>query len=92
VSYVRSGGVRKVENTMMDNEVSKDKEMQAPIPEKNAEAQQPEEEDFAALYEASIKDHELREGEIVKGEVIQLNPDHVVVDIGYKSEGTIPVD
>ncbi|MFC1655052.1 30S ribosomal protein S1 [Myxococcota bacterium] len=52
----------------------------------------PEDENFAALYEASLKDHELKEGEIVKGEVIQVLGDHVVVDIGYKSEGTIPID
>ncbi len=52
----------------------------------------PEEENFAALYEASLKDHELKEGEIVKGEVIQILADHAVVDIGYKSEGTIPID
>jgi small subunit ribosomal protein S1 len=52
----------------------------------------PEDENFAALYEASLKDHELKEGEIVKGEVIQVLADHAVVDIGYKSEGTIPID
>jgi small subunit ribosomal protein S1 len=52
----------------------------------------PEDENFAALYEASLKDHELKEGEIVKGEVIQVLADHVVVDIGYKSEGTIAID
>jgi small subunit ribosomal protein S1 len=51
----------------------------------------PEDENFAALYEASLKDHHLKEGEIVKGEVIQLLPDHAVVDIGYKSEGTISI-
>ncbi len=50
------------------------------------------EESFADLYEASLKDHELKEGEIVKGIVIQIIPDHVVVDIGYKSEGTIPTE
>lgn len=49
------------------------------------------EESFAAMFEASIKDKQLREGEIVHGKVIQLLGDHVVVDIGYKSEGTIPL-
>lgn len=49
------------------------------------------EENFATMYEASLREQELREGEIVKGEVIQVLPDHVVVDIGYKSEGTIPI-
>ncbi len=51
-----------------------------------------EEESFAALYEASIQKNELREDEIIKGEVVQINPDNVIVDIGYKSEGTIPIE
>ena len=54
-------------------------------------AQNGGEEDFAAMFEASLQHQELREGEIVKGEVIELRPDHAVVDIGYKSEGTIPL-
>jgi small subunit ribosomal protein S1 len=41
------------------------------------------------LYEQSLKD--IKEGEIVKGKVIQVDKDFVVVDIGYKSEGHIPL-
>src|SRR5207253_7514464 len=33
----------------------------------------------------------IKEGDIVKGRVIHVGKDHVVVDIGYKSEGTIPL-
>ncbi len=33
----------------------------------------------------------LAEGEIVKGRVIKVTPSDVVVDIGYKSEGLLPV-
>jgi small subunit ribosomal protein S1 len=51
-----------------------------------------DDESFASLYEASLKDNELKEGTIVKGAVIQVTSDFVVVDIGYKSEGTIPVE
>ncbi len=40
-----------------------------------------------AEYESS---HSPREGEIVKGTVIDLTEDFVTVDIGYKSEGQIP--
>jgi small subunit ribosomal protein S1 len=47
------------------------------------------EESFAALFEESIKRDEVKEGEIVKGKVIHVGKDNVVVDIGYKSEGTI---
>jgi len=47
-----------------------------------------DEEDFEALYEASIKD--LREREVVSGTVIGINDEGVLVDVGYKSEGLIP--
>ena len=46
-------------------------------------------EDFQTLYEDSLKTME--EGQILKGIVIEINPDHVTVDVGYKSEGHIPV-
>jgi len=47
-----------------------------------------EEEDFAQLYEESIKD--LKEREVVTGSVIGISEDGVLVDVGYKSEGIIP--
>lgn len=48
------------------------------------------EENFAALFEESLAKNPVKEGEIVQGTVIQITKDHVMVDIGYKSEGTIP--
>ncbi len=52
-------------------------------------------EDFASLFEASLKerggDGILKEGEIVKGTVVQVTKDYAVVDIGYKSEGQVPI-
>ena len=33
----------------------------------------------------------LTEGEIIKGRVLKVTPSDVVVDIGYKSEGLLPV-
>ncbi len=56
--------------------------------------QQPDlqgEDSFAALFEESIKNEEIKEGEIVHGTVIQVTKDYVVVDIGYKSEGQVPL-
>lgn len=50
------------------------------------------EESFAALFEESLKREEIKEGAIVRGRVIQLNKDHVVIDIGYKSEGQVPIE
>jgi small subunit ribosomal protein S1 len=52
-----------------------------------------EEDSFAALFEEKAEEEEnLKEGEIVKGRVVRLLKDTVIVDIGYKSEGQIPVD
>ena len=48
-----------------------------------------EEMGFQEILESSMKD--LKEGEIVQGEVIQITSDNVVVDVGYKSEGRIPL-
>src|SRR6184192_1868491 len=55
-----------------------------------------EEEDFASLLEESFKGRgdgkgELKENEIVKGTVVQVTKDYAVVDIGYKSEGQVPI-
>jgi small subunit ribosomal protein S1 len=55
------------------------------------------EEDFAAMLEESFKGRgttkggELKENEIVRGSVVQLTKDYAVVDIGYKSEGQVPI-
>jgi small subunit ribosomal protein S1 len=46
-------------------------------------------EDFQTLYEESLKT--LEEGQILRGIVIDITPDHVTVDVGYKSEGKIPM-
>jgi len=50
-----------------------------------------DDESFAALFEESLKSEQIKEGEIVHGTVIQVAKDYVVVDIGYKSEGQVPL-
>ena len=45
------------------------------------------EESFAALFEQSVR--KLQEGEVVKGKVLSIDADHVLVDVGFKSEGFI---
>ena len=41
------------------------------------------------LYKQGIK--EVQVGEIVSGKVVCISKDHVMVDIGYKTEGAIPI-
>ncbi|MEW6376242.1 MAG: 30S ribosomal protein S1 [Thermodesulfobacteriota bacterium] len=48
-----------------------------------------EPEDFQTLYEESLRTVE--EGQILRGTVVDITPDHVTVDVGYKSEGQIPI-
>ena len=43
---------------------------------------------MSELYQNSIKN--IKEGEITKGKIVSLGPKEVLIDIGYKSEGTIP--
>ncbi len=50
------------------------------------------EESFAALFEQSLMQEEVKEGDILQGTVIAVNKDFALVDIGYKSEGQIPLD
>jgi small subunit ribosomal protein S1 len=47
------------------------------------------EEDFRALFEQSLKSP--KPGEVVTGRVVLVGRDAVTVDIGYKSEGQIPI-
>lgn len=55
-----------------------------------AEQQVGKDEDFAELVESSF--HKVQEGEIVTGKVVQVTAEHVMVDVGSKTEGQIPVE
>jgi small subunit ribosomal protein S1 len=52
---------------------------------------QPKEADlgFKELYEQSL--NQLQYGDIAKGKVVQITPDIVMVDVGWKTEGFIPI-
>jgi small subunit ribosomal protein S1 len=45
-------------------------------------------EELVRAMEASLRD--FKDGDIVEGEVVKIDRDEVLVDIGYKSEGVIP--
>jgi small subunit ribosomal protein S1 len=46
-------------------------------------------ESFEDLYEQSLRN--IQEGEVIRGRIVQITDDYVMVDIGYKSEGQIPI-
>jgi len=41
------------------------------------------------MYEQSLR--QIQEGELINGEIIKIDEEYVLVDIGYKSEGIIPI-
>ena len=47
-------------------------------------------ENFSEMLESSLSDFRYKEGEIIKGTVLSIVNDTVVVDVGLKSEGRIP--
>ena len=46
-------------------------------------------EDFGQMFEESMRS--VQPGEIVRGRVVNIGPEFVTIDIGYKSEGHIPL-
>lgn len=77
-----SGGVNRMENleSQTDNNYSMEEKAQ----------EIGREEDFAELVESSF--HKVQEGEVVTGLVVQITPEFVMIDVGSKSEGQIPVE
>ena len=58
--------------------------------DRGAEAKKEQDgQNFLQLYEESLK--AIEEGGVVKGEIVQIDKEYVLVDIGYKSEGMIPI-
>ncbi|TPH12764.1 30S ribosomal protein S1 [Litorilituus lipolyticus] len=49
-------------------------------------------ENFAQLFEESLKEIETRPGSIIRGTIVQVNKDNVIVDAGLKSESVISID
>jgi len=53
------------------------------------ELEQPEQGEFADMFQDSLR--QPQSGEVVKGVVVQIEQDVVLVDVGYKSEGCIRI-
>ena len=49
-------------------------------------------ENFAELFEESLKTVEMNPGAIITGVIIDIDKDWVTVHAGLKSEGVIPLD
>ena len=79
-----------------ENEETKPDQEQPPAETKRAESSgggsddAPEGDNFQQLYEESLRS--IQEGEVTKGEIVQIDKEFVLVDIGYKSEGQIRLD
>jgi len=63
----------------------------AAAPESSLESlsEMSDQEKMSELYEESLR--RVQEGEVVKGRIVSITKDFVMVDIGYKSEGQIPI-
>ena len=58
---------------------------------RNFENEEYSQEEFltlARLYADSFRD--VKEGELVKGKIVRVQGDNVIIDVGFKSEGSIP--
>ena len=65
----------------MDKGISAEKAKQMKVSDEN----------FAELLEESFGKEIKKVGSLVKGQVVAIEKDSVVVDIGYKSEGRVPI-
>lgn len=61
----------------------------AALADENDDAPEETMESLMEMYEESLKRFE--EGEVVNGRIISVDRDHVLVDVGYKSEGQISI-
>src|SRR5215510_435085 len=46
--------------------------------------------DFQSLFEESM--FSVKPGAVVKGKVVGINDTHVMIDVGYKTEGQVPIE
>jgi small subunit ribosomal protein S1 len=77
------------ENKLMDEEQTSDQSVKGPSEDKPEDPQGDSMESVMDMYEESFK--RFAEGEVVTGRIISIDKDHVLVDIGYKSEGQVRI-
>jgi small subunit ribosomal protein S1 len=74
---------------MVNNNNSNLKEKGADASKNQSFQNKEEEMDFKELYEQSL--NQIQYGEITTGKVVQIKDDRVMVDVGWKTEGFIPI-
>ncbi len=72
-----------------NEETPRDQDAVASEESSHGEETMPAEDDFRSLFEESIQ--AVQPGGVVSGKIVDINPTHVVVDVGYKTEGRISV-
>jgi small subunit ribosomal protein S1 len=95
--------MEKLTNSITENEILETENVDAnieddqeaaiqdePAGEAADDVQEQEEDSFSKLYEDSLKP--IQEGEVIRGEIVQIDKEYILVDIGYKSEGQIRIN
>lgn len=77
-------------NETTNSQMTTDDYMKARTKFNNEEYTQEEFLTLAKLYSESFKD--VKEGEILKGRVVRIQGDNVILDVGFKSEGSVPLN
>ena len=55
------------------------------------ETMTPTTDDFASMLEAALETNSMEEGSVVKGRVTAIEKDNVIIDVGLKTEGRVPL-
>ena len=58
---------------------------------KSAVSMTPTRDDFMSLLEESYLDRPVSEGQVVKGKVLAIEKELVIIDVGLKTEGRVPL-
>ncbi|MDO9529637.1 MAG: 30S ribosomal protein S1 [Syntrophales bacterium] len=77
-----------------NNLISNYEELSKEVETENKEGEQPVKKqgdlDFKELFEQNMQNVQI--GEVVTGRVVQINDDVVMVDVGWKTEGRVPIE
>ena len=86
----RSGPLESAEKEAAPESAGSSQVAQTEATVEGAQAEGGKQEALMEMYEESIR--RVQEGEVVQGKIIQIDKEFVLVDIGYKSEGQVPIE